>query len=91
MKSKLRLLFTGTRVLHEITLQFVYLANYSLFRYVFYFNHSSGHDRLRPNGLNANAMNKMLGGAQATMRDSKINDETYLGNFSHPEKLKIVT
>lgn len=25
-----------------------------LYEYVFYFDHSSGHDRLRPDGLNAN-------------------------------------
>ena len=57
--------------------------------YVFYFDHSSGHDRLRPDGLNVNQMNKMFGGTQSQMRDTKILDDTYLGPFEHPTKLKI--
>ena len=59
------------------------------FDFIFYFDHSSGHDRLRPNGLNANTMNKLLGGAQAIMRESEIKDESYLGNFFHPAKLSV--
>ena len=34
------------------------------FEYLFYFDHSSGHDKLRPDGLNKNTMNKGYGGKQ---------------------------
>ena len=59
------------------------------YQYVFYFDHSSGHDRNRPDGLNGNEMNKYFGGKQIKMRNSKIKDETYLGRFNHPQKLKV--
>ena len=57
--------------------------------FIFYFDHSSGHDRLRPDGLNAKMMNKGYGGTQLNMRESTIKDETYLGLYSHPHKLHI--
>ena len=44
----------------------------------FYFDHSSGHDCLWPNWLNANEMNKFFGGTKE-MRATKINNNTYLG------------
>ncbi len=48
--------------------------------FVFYFDHSSGHDRLRPDGLNVNEMNKYFGGVtNYKMRASTIADRTYLG------------
>ena len=34
------------------------------FEYLFYFDHSSGHDKLRSDGLNKNTMNKGYGGKQ---------------------------
>ena len=34
-------------------------------------------------------MNKYFGGEQNVMRESKIEDETYLGPFDHPHKLKV--
>ena len=52
------------------------------YEFVFFFDHSSGHDKLRPDGLNVNGMNKGFGGTQSIMRDSKIVDETYLGPHS---------
>ena len=38
----------------------------------YYFDHSSCHDKLRENGLNAKDMNREYGGAQRCMRDSTI-------------------
>mmetsp|Transcript_20238 Transcript_20238/g.30376 ORF Transcript_20238/g.30376 Transcript_20238/m.30376 type:complete len:108 (-) Transcript_20238:16-339(-) len=57
------------------------------FEYLFFFDHSSGHDRLRPDGLNANEMNKMYGGNGTKMRDTTIKNATYLG--PHSPKLQI--
>ena len=59
------------------------------YQYVFYFDHSSGHDCSRPDGLNSNEMNKLFGGKQSKMRKSKIGNDSYLGNFDHPDKLKV--
>lgn len=59
------------------------------FRFLFFFDHSAGHDKLRPNGLNSNQMNKGYGGEQSVMRNSQIKDDTYLGIFNHPDKLKV--
>ena len=52
------------------------------FDFVFFFDHSSGHNHLRPDGLNVNEMNKGYGGSQSKMRDSKIENNTYLGPHS---------
>ena len=57
--------------------------------FLFFFDHSSGHDQSRSNGLNVNNMNKNYGGGQQAMRSSKIENETYLGPYNHPGKLKI--
>ena len=59
------------------------------FHFVFFFDHSAGHDKLRPNGLNVNTMNKFFGGGQNEMRDSKIEDETYLGPYCHNQCLNV--
>ena len=48
------------------------------FEFKFFFDHSSDHDQLRPDGLNANEMNKLFGGKKI-MWATKIKDETYLG------------
>ena len=42
------------------------------YEYVFYFDYSSGYDRLRPDGLNAAEMNKGYGRCQKKMRQTKI-------------------
>jgi len=68
------------------TLRALYSTNYD---FVFFFDHSSGHDKNRPDGLNENTINKFYGGNKAKMRDTKIENETYLGKFSHPRKLKV--
>ena len=61
----------------------------STYDFIFYFDHSSGHDKLRPNGLNANNMNKFYGGEQNKMRRSEIKNAMYLGPFLHTNKLQI--
>ena len=48
---------------------------------VFLVDHSSGHDKMRPDGLNCKRIRKNFGGKQPKMRSSKIIDETYLGNY----------
>ena len=52
-------------------------------------DHSSGHNKNRPDGLNENLMNKFYGGNKAKMRSTKIENKSYLGNFVHPNKLKV--
>ena len=57
--------------------------------YLFLFDHSNGHDRVRPDALSASAIRKGYGGSQQKMRLSVIKDNTYLGPFDHPSKLKV--
>ena len=57
--------------------------------YCFLFDHSNGHDGLRPDGLNLNKISKYFGGKQPSMRDSVIKDESYLGPYQHENKLKV--
>ena len=59
------------------------------FEYVFYVDNSSGHDRLRPDELNANAINKSFGGQQSKMRYSEMKNDSYLALFKHSECLKV--
>ena len=59
------------------------------YHFLFFFDHSSGHDKMRPNGLNSNNMNKYFGGEQNKMRKSEIKNESYLGPYSHDSKLKV--
>ena len=59
------------------------------FDHCFLFDHSNGHDRLRPDGLNVNKISKYYGGKQPFMRDTTIMDETYLGPYEHDKKLKV--
>ena len=63
--------------------------NGNKFDYCFLFDHSNGHDRLRPDGLNVNRISKYYGGKQPMMRDTTIKDETYLGPYDHDKKLKV--
>jgi hypothetical protein len=51
-----------------------------LVHFVFLFDHSSGHAKQRPDGLNASRMNKSFGGKGPTMHPTLIERETgYLG------------
>ena len=67
-------------------LKVLYSDQYDFF---FYFEHLSGHNCLRPDGLSKNTMNKMYGGTQNKMRDTTIQDDTYLGPFIHPIRLEV--
>ena len=51
------------------------------YEYTFLFDHSNGHDRMRPDGLNARRVSKQFGGKQPKMRNSKIENESYLGPY----------
>jgi hypothetical protein len=62
-------------------------ALYPEYDYLFLFNHSSGHDKQRPDGLCASRMTKGFGGAQPKMRPSVIVSADYLGPYDHPMKL----
>ena len=58
--------------------------------YVFLFDHSCGHDRQRPDGLNHHTLNKGFGGGQTKMRSSKIlRAAGFLAQYEHPQKLKV--
>ena len=59
------------------------------YEYLFLFDHSNGHDRLSPDALSASAIRKGFGGSQPFMKNSVIEDESYLGPFDHPTKLKV--
>jgi hypothetical protein len=48
------------------------------FDFVFLFDHSAGHARQRPDGLNQHRMNKAFGGKAVLMRDTLIQQEVYL-------------
>jgi hypothetical protein len=50
--------------------------------FVFLFNHSAGHAKQRPDGLNQHRMNRAFGGKTALMRSTVImEEEGYLGPF----------
>ena len=50
---------------------------YPSYTFVFLFDHSNGHDRLRPNGLNLNKINVRFGGKQPKMRDSVLTSMSF--------------
>jgi hypothetical protein len=53
---------------------------YPQYDYLFLFDHSSGHDKQRSDGLNVKKMTKSFGGTQRKMRDTMIKQEHgYLG------------
>lgn len=49
--------------------------------YMFLFDHSSGHDKQRPDGLSVTRMTKYFGGAQAKMRDTFLGTEEVFGTY----------
>jgi hypothetical protein len=51
------------------------------FDFVFLFDHSNGHDRMQPRGLNISKISKNYGGKQPLMRDSTIDDATCFGPY----------
>jgi hypothetical protein len=55
---------------------------YPNFKFVYLFDHSSGHSKTRPDGLNVSRMNKSYGGKQTAMRSTVIErEEGFLGPF----------
>ena len=44
------------------------------YEFQFLVDHSCGHDRQHPDGLNMKEMNKLFGGEQRTMHDSDLTD-----------------
>ena len=52
------------------------------FEYVFQFDHSSGHAKQRPDGLNQHRMNRAFGGKTPLMPNTLIiEEEGFLGQF----------
>jgi hypothetical protein len=58
---------------------------YPQFDYVFLVGHSNGHDRMKPNGLNAQKVNKYYGGKQVSMRDSKLTSKECFGKYHNKD------
>jgi hypothetical protein len=57
---------------------------YPQYDYLFLFDHSCGHNKQQPNGLNAENMSKLYRGKQSYLHDTTIQQEQgYLGNYSH--------
>jgi hypothetical protein len=54
---------------------------YPTFDFVFLFDHSNGHDRMQPNGLNLRKVRKNYGGRQPKMRESKNVDRSCFGPY----------
>jgi hypothetical protein len=55
---------------------------YPNYKFVYLFDHSSGHSKQRPDGLNASRMNKGFGGKHVPMRSTVIEaEEGFLGQF----------
>ena len=50
---------------------------YPQFEYVFLFDHSNGHDRMKPNGLNINKIRICHGGKQPCMRNSTLSQNKF--------------
>jgi hypothetical protein len=65
---------------------------YPEYEFVYLFDHSSGHSKQRPDGLNSIHMNKGFGGKVPPMRTTKIEkEEGYLGPFPrtlHPGQVQ---
>jgi hypothetical protein len=58
------------------------------FDFIFLFDHSNGHDRMQPDGLNMRKMNKLFGGQQPKMRPSTLMDKGCFGPH-HTEAYKL--
>ena len=61
------------------------------YQYLFLFDHSNGHNRIAPDALSPTTTRKTYRGKQPAMRDSTIlnEKESFLGLYSHPNKLKV--
>lgn len=57
-------------------------ALYPQFDFLFQFDHSCGHDRKRPDGLNALSVRKGFSDNQPRMRATRIDDEHNIGSYN---------
>ena len=57
-------------------------ALYPQFDFLFQFDHSCGHDRKRPDGLNALSVRKGFSDNQPRMRETNIDDEHHIGSYN---------
>ncbi len=63
---------------------------YLQYDFLFLFDHSSGHDKQRDNGLNLKIMTTLFGGSQRKMREPEIKKAYgYLGTYHHNYMLKV--
>jgi hypothetical protein len=63
---------------------------YPNFDFILLFDHSNGHDRMKPDGLNDRRVSKNFGGKQPKMRSSVLTDKNCFGKFhnaSYPLQL----
>jgi hypothetical protein len=73
----------------EDVLDVLYVAFGDKYDFVPLFDHSCGHDRMRPDALNVNCMNVGYGGKSASRMHSSLIREVdgYLGNFFYPDRI----
>jgi len=73
----------------EDVLDVLYVAFGDKYDFVPLFDHSCGHDRMRPDALNVNGMNVGYGGKSASRMHSSFIREVdgYLGNFFYPDRI----
>lgn len=65
----------------EVCIDCLNVLDGNQYDYSFLFDHSSGHDKQRPDGLSATKMSKNFGGSQPRMRESKMTKETLFGPY----------
>ena len=63
--------------------------HWECYDYLFIFDHSNGHDCLSPDALSPTQIRKEFGGKQPFMRLSVIENEFFIGPYSHNTKLKV--
>ena len=61
------------------------------YHFIFFFDHNTGHDKTRLNGLSSSKMNKMFGGGQNEMRKSEIKITLTLDHFNILKSLRWAT
>jgi hypothetical protein len=54
---------------------------YPSYDYILLFDHSNGHNKKQPNGLNANCVSKIFGGVQPKIQNTKLTDTNCFGLF----------
>jgi hypothetical protein len=80
--------YDGYWTYESMVLQLEDTLNYPAYDLLFLFDHSNAHDRLQPDGLNINKVNKYYGGKQAMMRDSVLDTAECFGPY-HDENYNL--